>query len=91
VHNPIPAEQIFHLAQELAINLGAYVDLLDSAQHFDGDAHAGPHDGPDASKDTKTTRLAAEFEMYAYADYARLNEERRELLKDIKERRLIYG
>jgi len=29
--------------------------------------------------------------MYAYSTYARLNEERRELLKDIKERGLIYG
>ncbi len=29
--------------------------------------------------------------MYTYADYARLNEERRDLLKDIKARGLVYG
>lgn len=29
--------------------------------------------------------------MYAYADYARLNEERRDLVKSIKERGLVYG
>jgi len=33
----------------------------------------------------------AEFEMYAYSDYARLNGERRDILRDIKERGLIYG
>jgi hypothetical protein len=29
--------------------------------------------------------------MYTYADYARLNEERRDLLKGIKARGLAYG
>jgi hypothetical protein len=29
--------------------------------------------------------------MYTYADYARLNEERRDLLKGIKARELVYG
>jgi hypothetical protein len=29
--------------------------------------------------------------MYTYADYARLNEERRDLLKGIKARGLVYG
>jgi uncharacterized protein len=31
------------------------------------------------------------FEMYAYSDYARLNEERREILKGITTRGLVYG
>jgi hypothetical protein len=29
--------------------------------------------------------------MYAYSDYARLNEERREILKGIANRGLVYG
>jgi len=29
--------------------------------------------------------------MYTYADYARLSEERRDLLKGIKARELVYG
>jgi len=32
-----------------------------------------------------------EFEMYTYSDYARLNEERREILKRVKASGLIYG
>lgn len=32
-----------------------------------------------------------EFEMYAYSDYARLNEERREILKYIAKRGFVYG
>ena len=32
-----------------------------------------------------------EFEMYAYSDYARLNEERREILKSISASGLVYG
>ena len=32
-----------------------------------------------------------EFEMYAYSDYARLNEERREIVKGITERGVVYG
>ena len=41
--------------------------------------------------DTRDDQAKAEFEMYAYADYARLNEERRELMKGITERGLVYG
>ena len=29
--------------------------------------------------------------MYVYSDYARLNEERREILKGITKRGLVYG
>ena len=82
-------ERLFHLAQELAIQLGRNVDLLDlrstttvmRAQIISTGRCLKSHDD----------QARAEFEMYAYSDYARLNEERRELLKDIKERRLIYG
>ena len=84
-----PAERLFHLAQELAIQLGRTVDLLDlrstttvmRAQIISTGRCLKSHDD----------QARAEFEMYTYSDYARLNEERRELLKDIKERGLIYG
>ncbi len=36
-------------------------------------------------------RARQEFEMYAFADYARLNEERREIVKGIQQRGLVYG
>lgn len=34
---------------------------------------------------------AAHFECYAYADYARLNEERRGILDDVRDRGSVYG
>ena len=40
---------------------------------------------------TRDDQAKAEFEMYANADYARLNEERRELVQGIQERGLVYG
>ena len=84
-----PAERLFHLAQELAIQLGCTVDLLDlrstttvmRAQIIGIGRCLKSHDD----------QARAEFEMYAYSDYARLNGERRDLLKDIKERGLISG
>lgn len=36
-------------------------------------------------------RACATFEDYAFSAYARLNEERREILKDIVERGTVYG
>jgi len=41
-----------------------------------------------ATFDDQTRRT---FEMYAYADYARLNEERRDILKGITAHGLVYG
>ena len=87
--NRIPAERLFELAQELAVRLGRDVDLLDLRRASTvmraqviatGQCLASTND-----------QARAEFEMYAFSDYARLNEERRELLHDIKARGLIYG
>ena len=85
----LTGERLFHLAQELAIQIGRYVDLLDlrgtttvmRAQII----------STGRCLESRDEQARAEFEMYAYSDYARLNEERRDLLKDIKERGLIYG
>ena len=84
-----PAERLLHLAQELAIQLGRNVDLMDlrsmttvmRAQIISTGRCLKSHDD----------QARAEFEMYAYSGYARFNEERRALLEDIKERGLIYG
>ena len=84
-----PAERLFHLAQELAIQLGRTVDLLDLRSTTT--VMRAQIISTGRCLESRDDQARAEFEMYAYSDYARLNEERRELLKDIKERRLIYG
>ncbi|MBX3334540.1 MAG: nucleotidyltransferase domain-containing protein [Nitrospira sp.] len=85
----LPELRRFELAQDLAIQLHRDVDLIDlrSASTVmrmqilsTGTCLAG--------QDEQARR---EFEMYAYSDYARLNEERREILKGIRKRGLVYG
>lgn len=87
--HPIPGEQIFHLAQELAIRLHRDVDLVDLRSASTVMRMQVLTTGQ--CLDTKHLQAKAEFEMYTYADYARLNEERRELVKGIKARGLVYG
>jgi len=86
---PLPELRRFELAQELAIQLHRDVDLVDlrSASTVmrmqilsTGTCLASEDDG-----------ARREFEMYAYSDYARLNEERREILDSIKKRGQVYG
>ena len=85
----IPAEQRFHIAQDLAAQLHRDVDLLDLRAA--STVMRIQVLGTGRCLDTKDDEAKAEFEMYAYADYARLNEERRELLQGIKDRGLVYG
>lgn len=87
--HPIPAERLFDVAQDLALTLHHDVDLVDlravptvmRMQVLSTGQRLG----------TTDNQAAAEFEMYAYADYARLNEERRDLIKGITQRGLVYG
>ena len=44
-----------------------------------------------ACLDSQDKSARREFEMYAYSDYARLNEERHEIVKGITKRGLVYG
>ena len=44
-----------------------------------------------ACLDSQDESARREFEMYAYSDYARLNEERYEIVKGITKRGLVYG
>ena len=87
--HPIPGEQIFHLAQELAICLHRDVDLVDLRSASTVMRMQVRTTGQ--CLDTKNLQAKAEFEMYTYADYARLHEERRDLVKGIKARGLVYG
>lgn len=89
VRKQIPGEQLFHLAQELAVWLGRDVDILDLRRTTTVMRAQVISTG--RCLESRDDQARAEFEMYAYSDYARLNEERREILKDIKERGLIYG
>jgi len=87
--DPIPNIRRFELAQELATQLHRDVDLVDlrtasTVMRMQVISTGTCLDAPDEP-------VRREFEMYAYADYARLNEERRELVKGITERGLVYG
>lgn len=87
--NPIPAMHRFELAQELATQLHRDVDLVDlraasTVMRMQVISTGKCLDAPDEQARRK-------FEMYAYSDYARLNEERREILKRISESGLVYG
>lgn len=79
----------FELAQELAIQLHCDVDLVDLRSASTVMRMQVLSTGTCLA--TEDDRARREFEMYVYSDYARLNEERREILKGIAKRGLIYG
>ncbi len=85
----LSGERLFEWAQELATQLGRDVDLLDLKRASTVIRAQIVTNG--RVLDSRDDLARAEFEMYAYSDYARLNEERRDILRDIKERGLIYG
>ena len=87
--DPIPNLQRFELAQELAVQLHCDVDLVDLRNASTVMRMQVLSTG--TCLDTQNESVRREFEMYAYSDYARLNEERRELVKGITERGLVYG
>lgn len=87
--DPIPPMRRFELAQELAIQLHREVDLVDlrtasTVMRMQVISTGKCFDAPDE-------QARREFEMYVYSDYARLNEERREILKRISASGLVYG
>ena len=86
---PIPELRRFALAQELAMQLHRDVDLVDlrcasTVMRMQVLSTGVCLNAPDEP-------ARQEFEMYTYADYARLNEERREVLKGIAHSGLVYG
>lgn len=87
--HPILALRRFELAQELAAQLHRDVDLVDLRTASTVMRMQVISAGECLASTDEAARR--EFEMYAYSDYARLNEERREILKKVSESGLIYG
>lgn len=79
----------FELAQDLAIQLHRDVDLVDLRSASTVMRMQVLSTGTCLTSLDELARR--EFEMYAYSDYARLNEERREIVKGITTRGLVYG
>jgi uncharacterized protein len=79
----------FELAQELATQLHRDVDLVDLRSASTVMRMQVISTGECLNAPGESARR--EFEMYAYSDYARLNEERREILKRVRMSGLIYG
>lgn len=86
---PIPELRRFELAQELATQLHRDVDLVDLRRVSTVMRMQVLSTGVCLKAPDEPARQ--EFEMYTYSDYARLNEERREILKGITHRGLVYG
>ena len=86
---PLPSVRRFELEQELAGLLHREVDLVDlrgasTVMRMQVIATGGClYSGDDGERQR--------FEVYVYSSYARLNEERREILKDVHGRGLVYG
>jgi uncharacterized protein len=81
--HPISALRRFELAQELAARLHRDVDastVMRMQVISTGECLAAPNEA-----------ARREFEMYTYSDYARLNEERRDILRRISASGLVYG
>ena len=88
-HHPISAFSLFELAQELAAQLHRDVDLLDLSAASTVMRMQVISTGKCLAAPDEAARR--EFEMYAYSDYARLNEERRDILKRISASGSVYG
>ena len=86
---PIPELRRFALAQELATALHRDVDLVDLRNASTVMRIQVLSTGTCLSAPDEQARR--QFEMYTYADYARLNEERRDVLKGLAQRGLVYG
>jgi hypothetical protein len=85
---PIPNLRRFELAQELATQMHRDIDLVDLSTASTVMRMQVLSAGTCLiSQDDLACRS---FEMYAYSDYARLNEERREIVTGITRRGLVY-
>lgn len=79
----------FELAQDLAIQFHRDIDLVDLHSASTVMRMQILSTGACLTAEDEGARRV--FEMYVYSDYARLNEERREILKGITKRGLVYG
>jgi predicted nucleotidyltransferase len=86
---PVPVAQLWSLAQGLAVSAGRDVDLIDLQSVSTVMRAQVVSTGKRLYCADES--LCNEFEDRVYADYARLNEERRYILDDIRESGRIYG
>lgn len=87
--HPIPALRRFELAQELASQLHRDVDLVDLCTASTVMRMQVISNGECLFKESD--RRQGEFEDLVYSTYARLNEERREILNDVRARGSVYA
>lgn len=86
---PLPTVELWRTAQELASDVGRDVDLVDLASASTVMRAQVIHGG---ERIYCADKLACDtFEVYAYSSYARLNEERRGILEDVRKRGSVYG
>lgn len=86
---PLSAVMLWRAAQELAANAGRDVDLVDLASASTVMRAQVIHGG---ERIFCADEVACDtFEDYAYSSYARLNEERRGILEDVRSRGSVYG
>ena len=81
--------RVFDIAQQLAAVVHRDVDLLDLRSATTVMRMQVVSTGRCVYSNDEIKRQA--FEMLVYSSYARLNEERREILKDIAARGTVYG
>lgn len=86
---PLGDEERWDLAQTLAVELGRDVDLVD-LRRASAVMRVQVIDSGKLLFESDATQRQ-EFEAMALSDYARLNEERRGILSDIRARGSVYG
>lgn len=85
---PVSAQKRWEMAQQLASFLKTDVDLADlrrSSTVFQFQVISTGR-----RIDCSDLKASEDFETYVYSDYARLNEERKEILDEIQKRGRIY-
>ncbi|CAN5811735.1 type II toxin-antitoxin system antitoxin [soil metagenome] len=86
---PLPVTKLWYLAQEIASVVGREVDVLDLAAASTVMRAQVIHEG---KRIYCSDEVACEtFEDYTYSSYARLNEERRGILRDVLRRGSVHG
>lgn len=85
----LPVTRCWEIAQQLATLAGRNVDLVDLRAASTVMAAQIVSQGERLH--CSDEQQCAEYEDYTYSAYARLNEERREILQDIRKRGNVYG
>jgi len=86
---PLDRLRLWEVQQDLAVELGRSVDLIDLLQVSTVLRMQVVSTGEVLWSGDENER--AKFEMYVYSSYARLNEERREILQQIRREGRVLG